>query len=120
MPWSARQSSPSRPSGRRSPPPPPEIERPPLNKQEGFEPNETDRQIAAAHGTRMTRHFHTDRQGIIPWAHVEAPERPEDLLQFPSEEEILRAARSLSSPIFVRSPLWPPAAMTTSCAPDAG
>jgi hypothetical protein len=66
-----------------------------VNKQEGFEPNETDQQIAAAHGTQLTGHFLIDRQGIIRWAHIEAGERPEDLLQFPSEEEILRAARSL-------------------------
>ena len=66
-----------------------------VNKQEGFEPNEADQQIAAAHGTQLTGHFLIDRQGIIRWAHIEAAERPEDLLQFPSEEEILRAARSL-------------------------
>ena len=60
-----------------------------------YEPNETDQQIAAAHGTQLTGHFLIDRQGIIRWAHIEAGERPEDLLHFPTEEEILRAARSL-------------------------
>jgi len=66
-----------------------------LNKKDGFEPNETDRQIAAAHGTQMTGHFLIDQQGIIRWSHVEASERLEDLSQLPSEEEILRAARNL-------------------------
>ena len=66
-----------------------------LNKQEGFELTETDQQIAAAHGTQMAGHFLIDREGIIRWGHIEAGERIEDLSQFPSDEEILRAARSL-------------------------
>jgi hypothetical protein len=66
-----------------------------LNKQDGFEPTETDHQIAAAHGTQMTGHFLIDREGIIRWGHIEAGERIEDLSQFPSDEEILRAARGL-------------------------
>jgi hypothetical protein len=43
----------------------------------------------------MTGHFLIDRQGIIRWSHIEAIDGIEHLLQFPSEEEILRAARSL-------------------------
>jgi hypothetical protein len=66
-----------------------------LNKQDGFEPTETDHQIAAAHGTQMAGHFLIDREGIIRWRHIEAGERIEDLSQFPSDEEILRAARGL-------------------------
>jgi peroxiredoxin len=66
-----------------------------LNKKEGFEPNEADQQIVAAHGTQLTGHFLIDQHGIIRWSYVEASERLEDLGQLPSEEEILRAARSL-------------------------
>ena len=66
-----------------------------LNKQEGFEVTETDQRIAQAHGTQMTGHFLIDRDGIIRWKHIEASERIEDLSQFPSDDEILRAARSL-------------------------
>jgi hypothetical protein len=66
-----------------------------LNKKDGFEPTEADQQIAAAHGTQLGGHFLIDREGIIRWAHIEAGERIEDLSQFPSDEEILRAARSL-------------------------
>lgn len=66
-----------------------------LNKQDGFEPTEIDHQIAAGHGTQMTGHFLLDREGLVRWGHVEAGERIEDLLQFPSDEEILRAARRL-------------------------
>ncbi len=36
-----------------------------LNKQDGFEPTETDHQIAAAHGTQLAGHFLIDREGII-------------------------------------------------------
>ena len=66
-----------------------------LNKQEGFEPNEIDHQIAAAHGTQMTGHFLIDRDGIVRWLQIEAAERIGDLSKFPSDEEILGAARGL-------------------------
>ena len=66
-----------------------------LNQRDGFEPTETDQQIAAAHGTQLAGHFLIDREGIVRWLHIEAAERIEDLSKFPSDEEILRAARSL-------------------------
>ena len=66
-----------------------------LNRRDGFEPTEMDNQIAAAHGTQMTGHFLMDRAGIIRWQHIEAGERIDDLSKFPSDEEILRAARAL-------------------------
>jgi hypothetical protein len=66
-----------------------------MNKQEGFEMTEADQQIAAAHGTQLAGHFLIDREGIIRWLQIEAAERIGDLSKFPSDEEILRAARSL-------------------------
>ena len=66
-----------------------------LNKKDGFEMTEIDGQIAQAHGTQMTGHFLIDREGIIRWEHIECAERLEDLSKFPSDDEILRAARSL-------------------------
>ena len=66
-----------------------------LSKQDGFEPTEIDYQIAAAHGTQMTGHFLIDRDGIIRWLQIEAAERIGDLSKFPSDEEILVAARAL-------------------------
>ncbi len=66
-----------------------------LNKKEGFEPTETDHQIAVAHGTLLAGHFLIDRAGIVRWLQIEAMNRPSDLSKFPSDEEILRAARSL-------------------------
>src|SRR4030095_11235948 len=49
----------------------------------------------AALGTQLGGHFLIDREGIIRWGHVEAGERVGDLGKFPSDEEILRAARTL-------------------------
>ena len=66
-----------------------------LNKKDGFELTEADQQIAAAHGTQLGGHFLIDRDGIIRWGQVEAGERIGDLSKFPSDEEILRAARTL-------------------------
>lgn len=66
-----------------------------LNKKDAFEPNEADQQIAAAHGTQLGGHFLIDREGIIRWGQIEAGERIGDLGKFPSDEEILRAARTL-------------------------
>jgi hypothetical protein len=66
-----------------------------LNKQDGFEPTETDQQIAAAHGTQLAGHFLIDRDGTVRWQQIEAAERIGDLSKFPGDEEILRAARSL-------------------------
>ena len=66
-----------------------------LNQRDGFELTEIDGQIAAAHGMQLAGHFLIDRKGIVRWLHIEAAERPEDLSKFPSDEEILGAARSL-------------------------
>ena len=66
-----------------------------LNKQDGFEPTETDHQIAAAHGTQMAGHFLIDRDGTVRWLQIEAAERIGDLSKFPSDEEIVAAARAL-------------------------
>ena len=68
-----------------------------VNRQDGFEPNEIDQQTAAAHGTQLTGHFLIDRDGIVRWLQIEAGENVGDLLKFPSDEEILRAARGLGT-----------------------
>jgi hypothetical protein len=66
-----------------------------LNKRDGFELTETDQQIAAAHSLQLAGHFLIDREGIIRWLQIEAAERSGDLGKFPSDEEILQAARGL-------------------------
>ncbi len=66
-----------------------------LNRRDGFQPNEVDEQIAAAHGGQLDGYFLLDREGIVRWAHIEAWERMADLGKFPTEAEILTAARAL-------------------------
>jgi hypothetical protein len=66
-----------------------------LNQRDGFEPTEIDQQIAATHGMQLTGHFLIGRDGTVRWLQIEAAERIGDLSKFPSDEEILRAARSL-------------------------
>jgi peroxiredoxin len=66
-----------------------------LNKKDGFEPNEIDQQIFAAHGAQLAGHFLIDRNGIVRWAHVEAAMGAADIGKWPADEEILSAARAL-------------------------
>jgi hypothetical protein len=66
-----------------------------LNKQDGFEMTEADQQIRAAYAHQLAGHFLIDRDGILRWGQTEAGERIGDLTKFPSDEEILRAARAL-------------------------
>lgn len=66
-----------------------------LNERDGFEPTDIDQQIAAAHGMQLGAHFLIDREGIVRWLQIEAAEGIGDLAKFPSDEEILAAARAL-------------------------
>ena len=66
-----------------------------LNQRDGFEVTEVDHQIAAKHGMQLGGHFLIDREGIIRWGQIEGIERIGDLSKFPSDEEIVAAARGL-------------------------
>jgi len=66
-----------------------------LNRREGFQLTPVDEQIAAAHGGQLDGFFLLDREGIVRWAHIEAGERMADLGKFPTEADILAAARAL-------------------------
>ncbi len=66
-----------------------------LNRRDGFQPTAVDEQIAAAHGGQLDGFFLLDRDGVVRWAHIEAGERMADLGKFPTEADILAAARSL-------------------------
>jgi len=68
-----------------------------LNQRDGYQFTESDKLVAGAHGTQLAGHFLIDREGVIRWTHVEAEDRMEDLVQFPSEGEFLAAARALAS-----------------------
>ena len=66
-----------------------------LNRREGFQLTPVDEQIAAANGGQLDGFFLLDRDGIVRWTHIEAGERMADLGKFPTEADILAAARSL-------------------------
>ena len=68
-----------------------------LNRMDGFELTEVDKQIFSAHGSQLVGHFLIDRQGIVRWVHVEAGASMADIGRFPSEDELLAAARALPS-----------------------
>ena len=67
-----------------------------LNRKDGFQPTEADQQIAAAHGTQFTGHFLIDAQGTIRWLFVEGEDGPNDLGNFPSDDEILARVDALA------------------------
>ena len=66
-----------------------------LNKRDGFEVTEVDQQIVATHGMQLGGHFLIGRDGIVRWLQIEGLERVGDLGKFPSNEEIVAAARAL-------------------------
>jgi peroxiredoxin len=66
-----------------------------LNEKDGFQPNEVDQQIVAAHGAQLAGHFLIDRQGIVRWVEVEAAAGTAHIGRWPAEEDILSAARAL-------------------------
>jgi peroxiredoxin len=67
-----------------------------LNRRDGFELTEADKQIQAVHPSQRAGHFLIDSGGVIRWAHAEAPDNPNQLGSFPSEDEMLAAARTVS------------------------
>jgi peroxiredoxin len=67
-----------------------------LNTRDGYELTEVDKQAHAAHGMQIDGHFLIDPAGIIRWAHVEAPEDPNQFGRIPAENEILAAARAVN------------------------
>jgi len=67
-----------------------------LNQKDGFEPTEADQQIIAAHFSQLTGHFLIDARGTIRWARVEGEEGPNDLVNFPSDGDILAAVEAMS------------------------
>jgi hypothetical protein len=66
-----------------------------LNQRDGFELTEVDAQIAAVHAFQLAAHFLIDREGVIRWLQIEGIEGMGDLSKFPSDDQILAAARAL-------------------------
>jgi len=67
-----------------------------VNAKDGFQMTEADRRIFEAHGTQLTAHFLIDREGIVRWSWIEAPNSPSELCRFPSANDMLAEARALS------------------------
>jgi hypothetical protein len=68
-----------------------------LNRRDGFAPAETDAADRERHQVQFVGQFLVDRDGIVRWIGIEcAQEGVAGLDKFPTEEEVLAAARLLS------------------------
>jgi peroxiredoxin len=68
-----------------------------LDKLHGFTPTDTDRQDAERQFPQLKGQFLIDRDGIVRWANVEgASEGLAGLGKFPTDEELVDAARALA------------------------
>lgn len=67
-----------------------------LNAREGFEMQEADDAILAAHATQLAGHFLVDAAGIVRWTQIEAPGGPNELGTMPSSAQILAAVGALA------------------------
>lgn len=69
-----------------------------LDKVQGFTPTEVDRKDAERQFPQLKGQFLVDRDGIVRWANVEcAAEGLAGLGKFPTDEELVEAARALPS-----------------------
>ena len=66
-----------------------------IAKQDGYTENETDKGDLARQWPQLKGQFMIDRDGIVRWANIECAEGMAGVGKFPSEEEILAAARAL-------------------------
>ena len=67
-----------------------------LNRLDGFTPVETDQAEMQRHQAQFVGQFLVDRDGIVRWVNVEcAQEGLAGLAKFPTDEEVLAAARAL-------------------------
>ena len=64
-----------------------------LNARDGFEMTPVDEQMHAEHPSVLCGQFLIDAGGTIRWSFVEAPDGPNQIGVYPSDEEILAAAR---------------------------
>ena len=66
-----------------------------IGKLDGYVPNETDQAEMGRQFPQLKGQFLIDREGIVRWANIECSEGLSGLGKFPTEEEILKAARAL-------------------------
>jgi peroxiredoxin len=76
-----------------------------LNRLDGFEPTQIDHSDKKQQGVQLVGQFLVDRDGVIRWCNVEAAtEGPAGVGKFPTQEELVAAARSL--PAAASTPRW--------------
>jgi len=68
-----------------------------LNAKDGFDMQEADHAILAAHPTQLVGHFLVDANGVVRWVQIEAPDDPNNLSIFPTAAELVAAASSLAN-----------------------
>jgi hypothetical protein len=67
-----------------------------INRLDGFETSDSERREVERHQTQFTGQFLLDRDGIVRWSNIEcAREGLAGIDKFPSDEEVLAAARML-------------------------
>jgi hypothetical protein len=67
-----------------------------INRVDGFEPTESDQAEMQRHQVQFVGMFLLDRDGVARWVDIEcAREGVAGLDKFPTDEEILAAARAL-------------------------
>lgn len=66
-----------------------------IAKMDGYENNSTDQADLERQWPQLKAQFLIDREGIVRWANIECAEGMAGIGRFPSDEEILTAARAL-------------------------
>jgi hypothetical protein len=67
-----------------------------IDRLDGFEATDSEHREIERHQTQFTGQFLLDREGIVRWSNIEcAREGLAGIDKFPSDEELLAAARSL-------------------------
>jgi peroxiredoxin len=67
-----------------------------LDRQDGFERTPADLRDIDRQWPQLKGQFLIDREGIVRWAHIECAEGFAGIGKFPSDEELLAAARSIA------------------------
>ena len=67
-----------------------------LNKADGFQYTEIDREMIAAHAPQLPGHFLIDSLGVIRWAYECGFKDPNEWSTFPSDSKLLAAVQALS------------------------
>lgn len=78
-------------------PMPPEQAAMALNKADGYQPTDVDGQVMERHWNQLDGLFLIDRNGVVRWRYLEGVPDPTQFGSFPSEDELIEAARLLNN-----------------------